>query len=95
MKWRCGGASSPRPHRRGLIEAFALDDGTASLRRHDLASEEVLDQVPGIAPGWDKHHLAATYVAYVNGTLGGKRPDRRDAAFLGWVKKFTKSKRPS
>jgi hypothetical protein len=60
----------------------------------DLVSEKALQQVPGIAPGWDKHHLAETYVAYVNGPLGGKRPSHRDAAFLGWVKKFTKGKRP-
>jgi hypothetical protein len=51
--------------------------------------------VPDLAPGWDKHHLAATYVDYVNNELGGERPRHRDAAFLGWARKFTKGKRPS
>jgi hypothetical protein len=63
------------------------------LSMHDLVSEKALQQVPEIAPGWDKHHLAATYVAYVNNELGGERPRHRDAAFLGWVRKFTKGKR--
>jgi hypothetical protein len=62
---------------------------------HDLVSERALQQVPEIAPGWDKHHLAATYVEYVNGELRGERPRHRDAAFLGWVRKFTQGKRPS
>ena len=65
------------------------------LGLHDLVSEKALQQVPGIAPGWDKYQLAATYVEYVNAELGGERPRHRDAAFLGWVRKFTKGKPPS
>jgi hypothetical protein len=65
------------------------------LAMHDLVSEKALQQVAEIAPGWDKHFLAATYVAYVNDDLAGERPRYRDAAFLGWVRKFTKSKRPA
>ena len=68
---------------------------SGALRMQDLVSEKALEQVPVLAPGWDKHHLAATYVAYVNEELRGERPRHRDAAFLGWVKKFTKGKRPS
>jgi hypothetical protein len=60
----------------------------------DLVAEKALAQVAEIAPGWDKHHLAAIYVDYVNNELGGERPRHRDAAFLGWVRKFTKGKRP-
>jgi hypothetical protein len=62
---------------------------------HELVSEKALAQVAEIAPGWDKHHLAVIYVDYVNTELGGERPRHRDAAFLGWVKKFTKGKRPA
>jgi hypothetical protein len=65
------------------------------LGSHDLVSEKALRQVESIAPGLDKYWLAATYVDYVNDELGGERPRYRDAAFLGWVKKFTKSKRPA
>jgi len=60
----------------------------------DLVSESALEQVAEIAPGKDKYGLAAMYVDYVNNTLGGERPRNRDAAFLGWVRKFTKGKRP-
>jgi hypothetical protein len=67
---------------------------SAELGHRDLVSEDALQQVPAIAPGWDKHHLAATYIAYVNSELRGERPRHRDAAFLGWVRKFTKGKRP-
>jgi hypothetical protein len=64
------------------------------LAMHDLVSERALEQVREIAPGWDKHHLASIYVEYVNSERGGERPRYRDAAFLGWVRKFTKRKRP-
>jgi hypothetical protein len=62
---------------------------------HDLVSEKALQQLAVIAPGWDKHQLAAIYVDYVNNELGSVRPRHRDAAFLGWARKFTKGKRPS
>jgi hypothetical protein len=65
------------------------------LAMHDLVSERALEQVREIAPGWDKHHLASIYVEYVNSERCGERPRYRDAAFLGWVRKFTKSKRPA
>ena len=58
----------------------------------NLISEEALQQVSRIAPGWDKHFLLATYKKWVAGL--GEMPRNPDAAFLGWVKKFTKDKRP-
>jgi Plasmid encoded RepA protein len=58
----------------------------------NLISEEALQQVSRIAPGWDKHFLLATYKKWVAG-LGEMRRNP-DAAFLGWAKKFTKDKRP-
>lgn len=58
-----------------------------------LVSEEALQQVPQIAPGWDKHALRARYEAWV--VQKGEMPRNVDAAFLGWVRKFTKGKRPS
>jgi hypothetical protein len=58
----------------------------------NLVSEEALQQVPRIAPGWDKHALRAKYEAWV--FVKREMPRSPDAAFLGWVKKFTKGKRP-
>lgn len=66
----------------------------AKLTMVDLVSEKALTQVPALAPGWDKYGLAATYVEFVNNELGGERPRYRDAAFLGWVRKFAKGKAP-
>jgi hypothetical protein len=98
---------SPPPVKRKMValpaSAAASAEPAASLpapasgrlAMHDLVSEKALQQVPEIAPGWDKHHLALTYVEYVNNELRGERPRHRDAAFRGWVKKFTKRKRPS
>jgi hypothetical protein len=60
------------------------------LTMADLVSEKALEQVAEFAPGKDKYALAAVYVEYVNNELGGERPRNRDAAFLGWAKKFTK-----
>jgi hypothetical protein len=65
------------------------------LAMHDLISEKALQQLAEIAPGLDKYGLAAIYVDYVNNELGGVRPRNRDAAFLGWARKFTKWKRPA
>jgi hypothetical protein len=58
-----------------------------------LVSEKALQQVPSIAPGWDKHALRAQYEGWV--VQKGEMPRNPDAAFLGWVRKFTKGKRPS
>jgi hypothetical protein len=57
-----------------------------------LVSVDALEKVPSIAPGWDKYALAERYKAWV--TTLGEMPRNSDAAFLGWVKKFTKGKRP-
>jgi hypothetical protein len=57
-----------------------------------LVSERALEQVPGIAPGWDKYALAEKYKAWV--TDKGEMPRFPDAAFLGWVRNYTKGKRP-
>jgi hypothetical protein len=62
------------------------------LTMQDLVSETALQRLPGIAPGWDKHQLAAIYVDYVNDQLGSELPRKRDAAFLGWARNFTKGK---
>jgi hypothetical protein len=97
---------SPPPVRRKMIALPPVPAPAAArpplpvpasgqLRMHELVSEKALAQVAEIAPGWDKHHLAVIYVDYVNTELGGERPRHRDAAFLGWVKKFTKGKRPA
>ena len=44
-----------------------------------------------VAPGWDKCFLAARYKEWM---AGRERPKRPHAAFLGWVKKFTKGNPP-
>jgi hypothetical protein len=56
-----------------------------------LVSEDALDQVRAVAPGWDRQFLAARYRAWMKGKAHPRNPD---AAFLGWVKKFTKAKAP-
>lgn len=54
-------------------------------------TEEALDRVRTLAPGWDRQFLLARYREW---TSGKPEPDNPDAAFLGWVKRFTKGKRP-
>ena len=56
-----------------------------------LISEEALDRVRAVAPGWDRQYLAATYLKWMTGK---DRPKHADAAFIGWVKTFTKGKQP-
>lgn len=98
---------SPPPVKRKMVALPAKTPGDArpgpallaansgALSMQDLVSERALEQVSEIAPGKDKYGLAAMYVDYVNNALGSERPRNRDAAFLGWVKKFTKGKPPS
>lgn len=51
-------------------------------------SENVLDQVRNIAPGWDRQFLLRKFLDW-EGSLQALDVDR---AFLGWVRKFTKGK---
>lgn len=57
-----------------------------------LVSQDALDQVREVAPGWDKYFLEAAYKQFVTGL--GEMPRNPDRAFLGWAKKFTKGKPP-
>lgn len=63
----------------------------AVLPEPPLISEDALAQVRSVAPGWDKYFLAARYQEWMQGK---ERPKHPDAAFLGWVKRFTKGKAP-
>jgi len=56
-------------------------------------SLEALEQVPGIAPGWDKYALEQRYIAWASGL--GEPIRNPNKAFLGWVRKFTKGRPPS
>jgi hypothetical protein len=55
-------------------------------------SAATLAQVRDIAPGWKETDLLKRYRVWCK----GKKPaDYPDSAFIGWVKRFTKSKPPS
>ncbi len=62
------------------------------VRMEGLVSSRALEQVSAIAPQWDKYILEVTYKEWVAGL--GEMPRDADAAFLGWVRKFTKGKPP-
>lgn len=63
----------------------------AVLPQAPLISEDALQAVRSVAPGWDKYFLAARYTEWMKGREHPKNPD---AAFLGWAKRFTKGKKP-
>lgn len=52
-------------------------------------SEDALDRVRGVAPGWDRQFLLRQYLDWRSGKEAPRDPD---AAFLGWVKRFTKGR---
>jgi hypothetical protein len=64
--------------------------GTQAVRVEALVSSRAMEQVSEIAPGWDKYYLEATYKDWV--VKLDEMPRNADAAFLGWVRKFTKGK---
>jgi hypothetical protein len=70
--------------------------GPASTDTSSVVKEIVplsaLEMVPSIAPGWDKYYLEAQYRSWV-ATLN-EPPRHPERAFLGWVRKFTKGRRP-
>ena len=53
-----------------------------------FVSEAALDQVPKLAPGWDRQFLLRKFLDWP----GSKNAIDMDRAFLGWVRKFTKGK---
>ena len=77
----------------------AADAGTSAAspdreRIKRLISEEALQDVAEIAPGWCKHMLLDTYASWLARERkdAGRAPDK---AFHGWVRRFTKGKRPA
>ena len=74
--------------------AKAKEEGAEKppVRVDALVSSRAMEQVSEIAPGWDKYYLEAAYKDWVLGL--GEMPRNADAAFLGWVRKFTKGKAP-
>jgi hypothetical protein len=84
--------SSPPPiARKSVVVALPAPPKPAALPRR-YVSEDALDQVRKIAPGWDRQYLLARYMDWIE----GKEPPRDiDRAFLGWAKKFTKGKPPA
>jgi hypothetical protein len=73
-------------------QSAAAPSSSSPVQLDALVSGRALQQVADIAPGWDKYFLEAAYKEWVAGL--GEMPRNADAAFLGWVKKFTKGKHP-
>lgn len=58
-----------------------------------FVSEDAMDKVLEIAPGWDRQALYRKWLDWNGGTLDGvKRPDK---AFLSWVASYTKGEAAS
>jgi hypothetical protein len=55
-------------------------------------SEDALDELRTVAPGWDRQFLLAKYMDWI---ADKEQPRDIDRAFIGWVKSFTKGKPPA
>lgn len=53
-----------------------------------FVSEDALNKVRAIAPGWDRQMLLKKFLDWE----GSKSAEHMDKAFLGWAKKFTKGR---
>lgn len=80
----------------GLGEGGGVPIGTAvpASRRPAappprFVSEDALDRVRSVAPGWDRQFLHRTYLDW---SQSREAPNDIDAAFLGWVRRFTKGR---
>lgn len=71
------------------FEPVVIDGGKsrpAQLPR--FVSQDALDQVPKLAPGWDRQMLLKKFLDWD----GSKKAHDLDRAFLAWVPKFTKGR---
>jgi len=90
-----GAPRAPYPLKEpSLDQRFANLNGKGSKSQpaesYRFVSEAALDRVRAIAPGWDRQFLLRAFLAWD----GSKTARNMDAAFVGWVPKFTKGKRP-
>ena len=60
-----------------------------AARISKYVSEDALDRLRTIAPGWDRQYLLARFLKFI---ADKDQPSDFDAAFQAWVKSFTKGK---
>jgi hypothetical protein len=77
------------PHRKRCSQAKVMRPLAEASPRY--ITEDALDQIRDIAPGWDRQWLLTKYKEW---RTGKPEPQDPDKAFLGWVRKFTKGKPP-
>lgn len=80
----------PPRGRGGRSSKLKSDKQARPARAARFVSEEALDRVRSVAPGWDRQFLLTKFLEWP------KSANARDldAAFLGWAKTFTKGKTP-
>jgi biotin operon repressor len=93
---RVGTRKDTLDHHIDHVEDRSFENGSDDRKRrpavlHRFVSEAALDRVRDIAPGWDRQALLRKFTDWP----GSKSARDMDAAFLGWVPKFTKGAAPS
>ena len=90
--------AAPKPH---ALKADAITAASNELEqalvsfgaaveqgsRKPVISWKAMEQVPALAPGWDKYALETQYCAWV---ADKDAAHNEDARFISWVKSFTK-----
>lgn len=84
--------SPPPVARRSHLVVLPSVKAPEPAPRPKFISSEALEKVPQIAPGWDKYALEPQYLDW--SARQDEAPRDIDRAFLGWVKAFTKGKKP-
>ncbi len=74
----------------GMVEGKAAAPSTSGKM---ALSVDALEEGKKLAPGWDIYALEAKFLEWAN-SLGEPLRLPVDKAFIGWVKSFTKGKRP-
>jgi plasmid replication initiation protein len=72
-----------------LEQALASFGATLEGKRKIVISWMAMEQVPALAPGWDKHQLESLYCEWA---ADKDAAHNEDARFISWVKSFTKDK---
>lgn len=88
-----GGLAHFRRRKEGAVTAqpVTLPSSRDHSRPRILISSTAMEQLKGIAPGWDRHMLEATYKNWMQDKDAARNEDAR---FLGWAKSFTKGRPP-
>lgn len=89
--WRTQSIIEPSDNPSGRFSTSQTEKKKTPGTVSRFVSEDALDRVRAVAPGWDRQALLKRFLEWP----GSANARSMDAAFVGWAKNFTKGKPPA